>query len=211
MKRTTITLAAALTLALPLGLAAQGGMGHGQMGGSMGSGMPHQGLMGSAMMQGSMMQGGMGMMAALPGPGMLLRVKSTLGLTDDQVEKLEAMQAEAHENMRQEYEAAEEARTHAHQIMMGDAPDLDAFQAALTEASQHEVQAMVAMARMHNEAVALLNADQKATLDTLVQAMGEMMHEGMGEGMMHEDMDDMPMHGGGMQGGGMHGGAGHGG
>lgn len=181
MKR--IATAAALVLALPLAAAAQG---HGQQE-RQGQPMMEHGMMGQGM------HGAMGMMMARPGPGMLLRVKGTLGLDEDQVQRLEAMHEEARSAMEQHREAARAARMEAHQAMMGETPDLEAFQAALEEAARHDVQATMAMARVHVQAADVLTAEQAATLETLMEGMHEMrgegMHrmqgEGMGEGMQH--------------------------
>ena len=184
---------AALALVVPALAAAQG---HGQEQ----HGQPterQQGMQGQAMMHGGMgmMHGGMGMMMARPGPGMLLRLEGTLDLSGDQVAELEAMHAEAHEAMQSHHQAARAARERAHEAMMGESPDLDAFEAALQEAARHDVQAMVAMARVHARAGDVLTEEQRARLDTLVQAMREMHHgegpmrhgEGHGE-MRHEGM-----------------------
>lgn len=179
MKRLMITLA--LVVAFPLAATAQQ---HGQM---------HRQQQGMHQGMGMQMMGGMqGMMMAQPGPGMLLKLQNTLELTEEQVEELEAMHAEAREAMEMHREAAQEARARAHEAMMADSPDLDAFQSALEEAAQHNVQAMVAMARVHAQAGQVLNEDQRSALETLQAAMQE-MHEGremkgpgMGEGMQHE-------------------------
>lgn len=198
MKRLMTTLA--LVLALPLAASAQQGQGQGQgqMHGQMQQGMHQQG-MGQGMMgmhQGMMQQGMPGMMGAMamtqPGPMMILRLRSTLGLSDDQASQLRTIQSQAHEGMMTHQQAAQEARMRAHQAMMGADPDLDAFQSALEEAAQHSVQAMVVMARAHVQALDVLNDDQTAQLHTLMQAMQE-MHQG--QGMMHGDMDEMD-HGG---------------
>ena len=140
------------------------------------------------------MHGG-AMMTQHPGPGMILRLEEALALTEDQVAELEAMHAQAREAMEAHREAARAARTHAHEAMMGDSPDLEAFQAALEEAAAHDVQATVAMARAHMQAGEVLTAEQKETLKSRVQEMHEnmqgerMQHRqrggGQGEGMQH--------------------------
>lgn len=139
--------------------------------------------------------GGAAMMMEHPGPGMLLRMEEALGLTADQVTELEAMHAEAREAMQTHREAAQTARTRAHEAMMADAPDLDAFQAALEEAAMHDVQATVAMARVHLQANEVLTPEQQETLGARMKEMHENMRgegmqhrqhgEGQGEGMQH--------------------------
>lgn len=170
MKRLVATFA--LVLALPLALSAQQGE-HGNME------RMHQG---QGMQQG-MMDGMHGMMMARPGPGMILRLQETLALTEDQVSELESMHNEARESMQQHRQAAQEASTRAHEAMMGESADMDAFQSALEEAAMHRVQATMVMARVHTEAGEVLTDEQTMKLHTLMQAMQE-MHEGgmMGEG-----------------------------
>lgn len=204
MKRLITTMA--LALAFPLALSAQQGQGqaHGQMQQGMHQGQGMGQGMGMGMQHGmGMHEGMMGMMMSRPGPGMILRLKETLELTDDQVSRLEAMHNEARESMQAHQQAAQQARMRAHQAMMADAPDLDAFQAALEEAADHTIQAAMAMARVHTEAAGVLTDVQTEKLHTLMEAMEEMHEGGMG-GMM--DSDDMPMREGMGHGGMNHGG-----
>ena len=193
MKR--IGMALGLVLLLPLAVSAQGQhQGHGQEMGE--QQRMHQGMM-QGMHQGMMQGHGMAMMMARPGPGMLLRLQGTLGLTEDQVEQLETMHAEAHEAMQMHQEAAKTARARAHEAMTGETADLGAFESAMLEAAEHQVQAMVAMARVHVSAGEVLTDEQRAKLGTLTEAMHEMQGEGMhrmhgeghGQGMEHREMD----------------------
>lgn len=174
----------AVLLALPLAAAAQ------EQGEHMGQPMGEHG-----MMQGAGMHGDMAMMMR-PGPAMLLRLETTLNLTGEQIAALEALQTETHEAMQTHHEAAAAARARAHEAMMADAPDLQAFQAALEEAARHDIQGQVVMARAHLQAGEVLSADQSATLETLMTGMHELhgMHDGgmhgmqdggMGQGMQH--------------------------
>ncbi len=188
MKR--IAFALTLALALPLAVTAQGQQGHDMNGGMM---------QGPEMMHSGMIQEGMhGAMMTQPGPGMLLRLQETLGLSEEQVAQLEAMHEEARTAMQEHQEAARSARMQAHHAMMGDTPDLSAFESALEEAAMHDVQATVAMARVHVQAGDVLTEEQQATLATLIQGMHEMqgegmhpMGEGMGEGMQQRRQERM--------------------
>lgn len=130
--------------------------------------------------------GMMAMMMEHPGPGMILRLRETLGLAEEQVERLEALHSAAREEMHTHMQAAAEARQRAHAAMQGDSPDLAAHEAALREAADHTVQARQSMARVHVEAGEVLSAEQRATLDTILGAMREMHQgrEGMGSGVM---------------------------
>ena len=199
MKRIAMTLG--LVLLLPLAVSAQGEQeGHGHEMGEqerMHQGMDmHQGMgmhRGMGMHQGMMQGHGMAMMMSRPGPGMLLRLQGTLGLTEDQVAQLESMHAEAHEAMQSHQKAAKEARTRAHEAMAGDTPDLDAFESAMLEAAEHNARAMVAMAGVHVSAGEVLTDEQRAKLETLTEAMHEMrgegMHQGQGRMMEHREMN----------------------
>lgn len=181
--RTLIT-AFALAVLLPVTVQAQEqeqdppqGHRHGQ---GMQQGMQHGG------MQGGMGMGmGMAMMRAHPGPGMILRLRESLELSEEQVERLTAMHEEAHEGMQAHMEQAREARSRAHEIMMGEDPDMDAFGEALQEAATHRVQAQQAMARVHLEAGEVLSDDQRQLLHTITEAMHE----------LHGDGDSQPQRG----------------
>ncbi|MGK7311197.1 MAG: Spy/CpxP family protein refolding chaperone [Candidatus Longimicrobiales bacterium M2_2A_002] len=196
MKRIGMALGFVLLL-LPLAVSAQGQQGrHGQEMGE--QERMHQGM---GMHQGMMQGHGRAMMMSRPGPGMLLRLQGTLGLTEDQIDQLESMHAEAHETMQAHQEAAQEARTRAHEAMAGDTPDLEAFESAMLEAAEHNAQAMVVMAGVHVSAGEVLTDEQRAKLETLTEAMHEMrgegmhrmqgegMHRGQGQGMEQREMN----------------------
>lgn len=173
---TRIAAMTALLLAFPVAVAAQGEQER------------HREGMGEHRMENRGQRPGMGMgmmgmreaVHAHPGPGMMLRAAEELGLSEDQVERLEAMHESAHAAMDEHHEAADAARERAHEAMMADTPDLDAFQAALEEAAMHDVAATVAMARVHMEAGQVLTEEQRAALTEMAE---EMHGEGMGEGM----------------------------
>jgi Spy/CpxP family protein refolding chaperone len=170
MRTALVTLT--LALALPAMAAAQEEMHH-----------PRQEAHGQGdMMHRGMMQHGMdmAMMHARPGPGMLLRLEDSLGLSQEQVDRLTAMREEAHTAMKEHMEAARDARTRAHEIMTGESPDLDAFRQALQEAASHTVEAQTAMARVHMEAGEVLTDDQRETLRSITGAMEELHQDGSG-------------------------------
>ncbi len=188
MKRIVTTIA--LVLALPLAVTAQEEAQEVEQEQKQEMEMEH-----GMMMRAQAMHGGEAMMMRHPGPGMLLRMEEALGLTEDQVAELEAMHAEARDAMQAHREAARTARTGAHEAMMADSPDLDAFQAAMEEAAMHDVQATVAMARVHLQANEVLTPEQQETLGARMKEMHENMQgegmqhrqhgEGQGEGMQH--------------------------
>ncbi len=143
------------------------------------------------------------------GPGMLLRLRESLNLSEDQVEKLQTLEKGTQESMRTAMQQAREAHQKALDAMHGDTPDLDAHEQALRQAASRMVDAMQAMAKVQVQARQVLNADQKKTLDTIMEAMEEMhegagMRPGMGQGQhpgMRPEQNGMPgrpsPHGGG--------------
>lgn len=154
---------------------------HGQM-----EGMDMQGMRGQ--MMGPGMMGGMDAMHG--GPGMILRSSQALALTAAQTERLEALQERVRSEHQEHMQAAMAAHQEAAAALEGDAPDLDAYSAALNEAADHMVVAHVAMTRATLDAREILTPEQR---EKLGEAMGE-MHE-MHRGRMHGGM--MPGGGGG--------------
>lgn len=141
-----------------------------------------QGMHGQGMdmegMQGQMGPGMMGSMQA--GPGMILRSAEALELTPDQTERLEALQERTHSEHQEHMQAAMAAHQEAAAALEGDAPDLEAYSAALGEAADHMVVAHVAMTRASLEARAILTPEQR---EKLGEIMGDM--RGMHGGTMH--------------------------
>lgn len=158
-----------------------GMMGQQQM---MMDGMMGDGMMGSGMMQ--MMGQGMGMMpTGGPGPQMILRMEESLGLTDEQVTRLEEIRDEFSGAQRQHMTAAMSAHQEARQAVQGDAPDFDAYEEALGHASEHMVQGHLAMARAAAESRDVLTEEQRTRLQEGMGMMQGMMGgSGMGDGMM---------------------------
>lgn len=132
-------------------------------------------------MQGQMMgQGMMGMMGAMHrGPGMILQSSEALALTPDQTEQLETLQEQVRSEHQQHMQAAMAAHRQAATALEGDAPDLDAYRAALDEAADHMVTAHVAMTRAGLDAREALTPEQR---EKLAEVMGGM--HGMQGGMM---------------------------
>lgn len=131
-----------------------------------------------------------------PGPGMLIRAKDALGLTEDQVAQLGALQEEAHAEVQAHMRAAMQSRQEAMQALSG-TPDLDAYKQALQTAHTEMLEAHMAMVRANVEAGAVLTEAQQKMLDTarsVMRAMhrdademgaGHGMGPGQGQGMMH--------------------------
>jgi Spy/CpxP family protein refolding chaperone len=112
-------------------------------------------------------------------PGMLLRMREHLGLTDEQVRRLEAVQGRAQAAHRQHMPAAMAPMHEAMGILQGERPDFAQYEAKLRQAAEHLVAAHVAMARAMVEARAVLTAEQQGRLRGGMSMMHEMMREHM--------------------------------
>lgn len=159
------------------------GMGQGMMMG----GMMGQGMMGSGMM--AMMGQGMGMMATGgPGPMTLLRMEDVLELTEEQIERLEALQERFRENTTSHVSNMMSSHQAAAQALEGDVPDLETYQQRLQAQANIMVQFHVAMARAVMEAREVLTPEQRERLRTEGPQMmdGMMGRYGWG-GMMRND------------------------
>lgn len=133
------------------------------------------------------MDGMMGMMGTQASPQMILRMRETLELTDEQVQRIEAIQGEMQKAHQPHMHAAMQAMQEAQRLLDPDSPDWDRYEAQLREATDHHVQAHVAMARASVDARNVLTAEQRERLGTGMKMMqGGMpgMMERMGPGMM---------------------------
>lgn len=168
-------------LALTLMAAPAAAQGHGQHG-QQAEGQGMHGMQGMhAGMQCAMMGGA--------GPAAILEHGEHLGLTADQVSRLEALRDRASMTARPHMEQAMAAHRQAAAAISADRPDLAAYEAALRAAADHAIQGHTAMAGIAVAARATLTADQRQQLKTMMAEMGE----GAGMSCM---MDMMGMMGG---------------
>jgi Spy/CpxP family protein refolding chaperone len=116
------------------------------------------------MQQGQGMQQGMAHYIA--NFGMLLHHKADLALTDQQVQRIEALQKQAQTDCEQHMKMAHDQHAAAAAALNAATPDVAGFEAKLREASQHMVQAHVAVARRGVEALGVLTAAQKTKLQS---------------------------------------------
>jgi len=150
-------------------------------------------------MQGQAMQGMQHCMAMMggPPPQMLLQHREALDLSADQVTRLEALQARARETARPHMQPAMQAHMAAAELLKGDAPDFQGYEARIREAADHMVRAHVAMARIAVDARGVLTTEQRGKLDELGRGMmGDGEHAMMGGG--HGQMEHGAMGGMGM-------------
>jgi Spy/CpxP family protein refolding chaperone len=142
--------------------------------GLMMGGMMGQGMMGSGMM--TMMGQGMGVMATGgPGPVTLLRMREVLELTEEQIERLEAVQERFRRNTASHVSTMTSSHQAAAQALEGDVPDLEAYQQRLQAQANISVQFHVAMAQAAMGAREVLTQEQRGRL----QAEGPQMMDGM--------------------------------
>lgn len=160
------------------------------------------------MMQGGMMQmmQGMhgqqamlgGMMGMAAGPGMILQLRESLELTENQVTQLEALRDSAGQQMRQHMMQGMRAMHSAAELLDPGSTDLEGYEARLREASSQMVLAHTAVARAAVQARGLLTVDQRERLALARSMMKEMRQGMMGGGMMQGGMmpgDTVPMGG----------------
>lgn len=185
---------AALTVALALvgsPLAAQQ-HGHGVSsdsgGAPMGMMQGQTGMMGGGMMQMmQMMQGQHGMMGGMlaGGPAMILQLRGSLDLTDDQVARLEALRDSARSEMRQQTHQGMQAIQAASRQLAPATTDLEAYATGLRQAAEHIIQAHIALARAGVEARSVLTEEQQGRLDILWRGFEELRGGTMNGGMMN--------------------------
>jgi Spy/CpxP family protein refolding chaperone len=154
---------AAVLMAMPLAAQQHGHDRHGDQP------RPHMGMMGEHCMK---MMGG-------PPPAMLLHHQEELGLSADQIRRIERLQTETHGGAHMG--AAMAAHREAAELLQADRPDFAAYEAKLREAAGHMIQAHTQMARATVEARGILTPEQREQVAGM--AHGAAMH-GQGHGAM---------------------------
>lgn len=125
---------------------------HGMMMGMMGGGM------------GEMRERTGGMreeMREMPHQMMLEHVQETLGLADDQVERMRQLHESTCGAARPHHELAMEARSAAVETLMTDDPDLARYRELMEEAAAHTVEAQVALAEGMVRIQSVLTREQR--------------------------------------------------
>lgn len=208
MNRWSWTLGAGLVLILAATAGAhaqQRGMMRGQMHadtatscpggmGGMGMGMMHgHGMMGGmdrakGMMRGArgdsagptpMRRGGMGMMGARP--ARLLAQRDELGLTDDQVARLEELGEKQRDMMRGMHTGMTAVRRQMRDVTAPDSLDLDAYRSALEAMADQMVGHRMQWARFQQRVLGVLTPEQREQVEARTKRPGHMMR-GAGPG-----------------------------
>lgn len=155
--------------------------------------MQHPGMPGAGMheqMHGQMMGPGM-MGTGMHGPGMILALKSSLGLSDAQVQQIQKIRDDARTEVQKDMQQAMQAHQASMQALMNDNPDVGAYQKNLQAAANAFVAARVAMAQAYVNARKALTADQRQKLDEGAAMIHDLMRQrGMmgGHGWMESGM-----------------------
>lgn len=131
-----------------------------------GMGMMHGMPSGQAMpgMRADSMHSMMMQMIGPPTPAMILSHKGQLGLSADQVSRLESLQKQAQPACAGHMRLGMESHRAANQLLEVASPDFAAYSAKLKEATAHLVEGHVAIARAAVAARSVLTAAQRQTL-----------------------------------------------
>lgn len=138
-------------------------------------------------MPGPAMQQCMDMMGGPPAAVLLEHVEA-LGLTADQVSRLEVIRDQTQAAAREHMQPVRAAHMSAAELLRADSPDLDEYEDALEEAAEHMVAAHVAVVRASLAAREVLTAEQRSTLQTM-RPLHAMPH---GDSAAMPRMDRMP-------------------
>jgi hypothetical protein len=125
-------------------------------------------------------------MAMMGGPqaDMILQHRDALGLSAEQVRRLEAVQAETAKGAAQHMQPVMEAHMAAAELLRSDTPDFKAYEERLSEGADHMVRAHVNMARAAVQARQVLTSDQRSRLETLMPTGSMGMMQGGEQGAM---------------------------
>ncbi len=120
-----------------------------------------------------------------PSPQMLLHHGDALGLTAEQVGRIEGLRDQAKATAAPHMRAAMGAHTAAAEHLQGEFPDFEAYEGTLREVADHMVLGHVAMARIAVQTGKVLTPEQRATLEELTgrgMMMGDHPQGMMGRG-----------------------------
>ena len=126
---------------------------------------------------------GMMEMQGMPSPAMILQLREPLGLTQAQVQRIEAIRDRVEREHQPHMQAAMKAMREADGLLGAAALEQARYEAKLREAANQHVQAHLAMTRGWLEARAVLTPEQRSNLEFGVKVMRQMMQERM-QGMM---------------------------
>lgn len=188
------TLAAAVAVAALTAVPAVAQQGHGQ---------GHDQRENSTMMRpGPGGHGAMGgdhghaMMAAMafgPGPTMLLRQHEALGLSEEQVSRLDSLRAAMHSRMEEHRTTLRKIHEGMRALADSDEPDMDRYRELLERMADARVEMAVQMAGAHRQAMDVLSPEQRSNARYGMELMHRMMQRHRGSGGHGGMMEDPPM------------------
>ena len=134
---------------------------------------------------------GMDMFAYVPMA--ILFQKDLLGLSNEQVQKIESIKQQMRQ-ARSDHEAIEKIHEQMAEALKGGQFDLSAYESALKKAADYVVQARIETARKAQDALQVLDKDQRTRFLYSMQVMHKWMAmrhvKHRGHGMDQEDMDE---------------------
>lgn len=139
---------------------------------------------------------GDGMKGRHGGPGHFLRHllmhQKEIGLSDDQVNKIKAIQMEMDKTRIRAEAEMEVSQRELHEMVRDDKADLAAIEAKLKQGANLEVGLHLAAIKAKREAMALLTPEQRAKEQAEHEKMMKMRGERHKEGMGHREQGMMP-------------------
>lgn len=118
---------------------------------------------------------GMGMMSG-PSPMMILKQREALGLSDAQVERLQSLEEQLEKAHQAHMKEVMPLRHSAMEALKGEQPNLASYEAALKKLSGPHIAMQVELARVSQEALKVLSAEQRSNVRYGMRLMRE---EGM--------------------------------
>ena len=133
------------------------------------------GTMGGGMMPGMMGEGMMPGMMDMDCPCLPLRLRGSLGLSEDQVRRIEEIVQRSGMEQSEQTGLATEAQRAAMTALHAQNPNLQEYEARLREAASHRVAAQLSLARGSIQVREILTAAQREKLGSVTSAMQELM------------------------------------
>lgn len=150
--------------------------GHGMMGGMHRAKGMMRGARGDSAAPMPMRRGGTGMMAVPP--ARLLAQRDGLGLTDDQVTRLEELGEKQRDMMQGMHAGMRAVRSQMRDVTEADSLDLDAYRSALEAMADQMVSHRVQWARFQQQVLGVLTPEQRERVEARAPRPGHMMRGG---------------------------------
>ena len=133
------------------------------------------GTMGAEMMPGMMGGGMMPGMMDMDCPCTPLRLRGSIGLSEDQVRRIGQIEERSRKEEAEHTRLAMEAQRAGMAVLHAQNPNLQEYEARVREAASHRVDAQLALARGSVQAREVLTAEQREKLRSVMESMRELM------------------------------------